>query len=204
MNPCLDDSEMLRLMAAEAGDLAEQRAHLVECPRCAVRYDDLAREADTITSALSTAADSLRGRRPIAARGRVQAPVVGGFRSVAILSGAATFGGIAAFALLFALGWRPASAQNRFANGAANAFVTVGATAPGNLSAREAIASVEPGASPMTNRMLYAAEAITNDPLAGIAYGESAPAANSNSYEDMLFCVPGDDGALCSSVADQG
>jgi len=50
---------------------------------------------------------------------------------------------------------------------------------------------------------LYNAEALTNDPLAGFAYGDSLSAADSNTNDDMLFCVPGDDGTICSS-ADQG
>jgi hypothetical protein len=203
MKPCLDDNEMLHRLAAEDGEPATSRAHLVECPRCAARFDDLAREAAAITNALSAAADSLRPSRSSTAIARGHAHIGGGFRSAAILSGAAAFGGVAAFALLLALGWRPPPAQKQLANAGANGFATfVDATARGNASRRETIAAGEPDTSPITNRTLYSAELITGDPLAGIAYGESAPA--SDSYEDMLFCVPGEDSALCSASTEQG
>jgi hypothetical protein len=203
MKPCLDNNELLRLWAAEADESPDQRAHLAQCPQCTASYDQLAREAGMITGALTEAADHLR-RRDRAAMRSTYARIGDGLRTAAVFSGAAAFGGAAAFALLVALGWHPASAStNRLANAAGEAVV--GETSAGNrtASARTAIADSESGTSLLATRSLYAVDAITSDPLAGLAYGDSVQ-ANSNPAGDLLFCVPEDDGAICSSSAEQG
>ena len=203
MKSCLDDGELLHLLIADAGEYADDRAHLAECSRCAERYEEVARDAGTITSALTQAADHLRGRES-AAMPSVDTRVGGGFRTAAIFSGAAAFGGAAAFALLIALGWRPASAPNRLAQAPANTSVSDIAAANRGAAAGRAVAANDASGSLAATGALYTAETITSDPLAGLIYSASLPAANSNSYEDMLFCVPEEDGAICSSSAEQG
>jgi hypothetical protein len=203
MKQCFDDNELLRLWAAEADELPDQRAHLAQCPQCAASYDELGREADLITGALTTAADRLRGRERAAMRG-AYGRIGDGLRTAAIFSGAAAFGGAAAFALLVTLGWYPAGAANQMANTTGNAAVAEATAGNRNASAGAAIATNQTGTLAAAGA-LYAVDAIASDPLAGLVYGDSLQAANSNAGEDLLFCVPDDDGAaICSSSAEQG
>jgi hypothetical protein len=203
MKPCLDDNELLRLWAAEAHESPDERAHLARCPRCTAGFDQLAREAGMITGALTTAADHLRWRER-AARPNTYARIGEGLRTAAIFSGAAVFGGAAAFALLVALGWHPARASNRIAKAAGDTLVaeTAAGGNPATLASTASAAS-ESGASFPVTRSLYAVDAITSDPLAGFADSDTVP-VNSNPAGDLLFCVPEDDGAICSSSAEQG
>jgi hypothetical protein len=204
MKPCLDDNELLSLWTAEADELSDQRAHLAQCPQCTASYDELGREAGLITGALTTAADRLQGRDRSAPLG-TYARIGDGLRTAGIFFGAAAFGGATAFALLVALGWHPARASNRLANTTGNAALAETATGNRSASARTAIASNQTGTALSAAGSLYAVDAIASDPLAGLAYGNSLQAANSNAGEDLLFCVPEDDGAaICSSSADQG
>jgi hypothetical protein len=195
MKQCLDDNELLRLWTAEPDEFPDRRAHLAQCPQCTASYEQLGREAATTTSALTIAADHLLWRKRPAMRS-TYAYVGDGLRTAAIFSGAAAFGGAAAFALLVALGWHPASASTRLAAGDA-------AARNPPASASTAIADSDSGTSVLANGSLYAVDALTSDPLAGLAYGDSMQAGNSNAREDLLFCVPGDDGAICSSSAEQ-
>jgi hypothetical protein len=198
MKQCLDDNQLLRLWAAEPDEFPDLRAHLAQCPQCTASYDQLGREAGTIASALTNAADHLLWRKRPAMR-TTYARVGNGLRTAAIFSGAAAFGGAAAFALLVALGWHPASASTRLAAAAGSTSVAnTAATAP----ASSAIAQSESAVSYLANGSLYTVDALASDPLAGLAYGGSVQAANSNAGEDLLFCVREDDGSICS--ADQG
>jgi len=199
MKPCLEDSELLHLLAAEAADNVDHQDHLKECSRCAARYEEVARDADTITSALTQAADNLISRKRFAET-YAYAWFGDGFRIAAIFAGATALGGAAAFALLLTLGWRPAS--NQLAQTAANRSASKVASIQRPAMTSRAIASNDAVAAG-SRGALYNAEALTNDPLAGFAYGDSLSAADSNTNDDMLFCVPGDDGTICSS-ADQG
>jgi hypothetical protein len=204
MKQCLDDNELLGLWAAEVGELPDQRAHLAQCQQCTASYDELGREAGLITGALTAAAEHLRGRDRAPLRGAF-AHIGKGLRTAAIFSGAAAFGGAAAFALLVMLGWHPVSASNRLTNVAGNAAVAETAAANRNASGSAAIVTNRTVTSLSTAGSLYAVDAIASDPVAGLAYGDGVQAANSNAGEDLLFCVPGDDGdAICSSSAEQG
>jgi hypothetical protein len=203
MKPCLDENELMRLWAAEPDEFPDQRTHLAQCAQCTASYDQLARDASTITSALTTAADHLRWRDRAVER-TTYARIGDGLRMAAIFSGAAAFGGAAAFALLVALGWHPASASTRLASAGANTSVADTAAAHPTGPANRAIADAGLGTSYLANGSLYTVDALTSDPLAGLAYGDSVQAGNSNAAEDLLFCVPDDDSAMCSSSAEQG
>jgi hypothetical protein len=203
MKPCLEDSELLQLMVADAGDSPDHRAHLQECSHCTARYDEVARDTGMITSALTHAADNLispkRGAETFA-----EARFADGFRLAAIFTGATALGGAAAFALLLTLGWRPAAAPNQLAQAAMNPISAKEIAAIHRPAARNQTVSANDTAAAGSPGALYNAEAVTNDPLAGLAYGDSLSAADTNTNDDMLFCVPGEDGTICSSSADQG
>ncbi len=204
MTLCLDDNELLRLWIAAAGEFPDQRAHLTECLRCTTSYDQLTREAGTITTALTAAADHLRPRESDAVRS-FHRRVGDSFRTTAIFTGAVAFGGASAFALLIALGWQPAGASNRFAHSPVNAAIEQTTAGTRTRSAGTVIAANEPSASSMGNGSLYTVDAIESDPVEGLTYGDSVQGGNLNpSSEDLLFCVPGDDGAICSSSDGQG
>jgi hypothetical protein len=200
MKPCLDENQLLRLWAAEPDEFPDQRSHLAGCAQCTANYNQLSQEAGTITDALTTAADHLRWRDRTAIP-TAYARIGDGLRTAAIFSGAVAFGGAAAFALLVTLGWHPTSASPRLA-----IATSVADTAAGRSAASEnmAIANAEMGTSYLTAGSLYAADELTTDPLAGLAYGDSAQTANANAGEDLLFCVPDDDSAMCSSSGGQG
>jgi hypothetical protein len=201
MKPCLEDSELLHLLVEDAGDNANHEDHLKECSRCAARYEEVARDAGIITSALTHAADNLISRKRVAELSDVG--FGDRFRIAAIFTGATALGGAAAFALLLTLGWRPASASNQLAQAAANTSANEIASMQRAATRSRAIASND-AAAPGSRGALYTAEALTSDPLAGLAYGDSQSAADSNANDDMLFCVPGEDGTICSSSAEQG
>jgi|HubBroStandDraft_5_1064220.scaffolds.fasta_scaffold116904_2 hypothetical protein len=204
MKLCLDDNELLRLWTAEAGEFPDQRAHLAQCSGCAASYDQLTRETCTITAALTAAADHLRPRESAAVR-TFHVRVGESFRIAAIFTGAVAFGGASAFALLIALGWQPAGASNRFAHSPVNAAIAQTTAGTRTRPAGTVIAANEPSASSMVNGSLYTVDAIESDPVEGLTYGDSVQGGNLNpSSEDLLFCVPGDDGAICSSSDGQG
>jgi hypothetical protein len=202
MKPCLEDSELLHLLVEDAGGNANHEDHLKECSRCAARYEEVARDAGTITSALTHAADNLISRKR-AAQPYADAWFGDRFRIAAIFTGATALGGAAAFVLLLTLGWRPASASNQLAQAAANTSANEIASMQRPATRSRAIASND-AAAPGSRGALYTAEALTSDPIAGLAYGDSQSAADSNANDDMLFCVPGEDGTICSSSAEQG
>jgi len=203
MKRCLDNNELLRLWTAEAGDFPDHRAHLGECPQCTASYGQLTLDAGAITVALTDAADHLRSRKSTAIRS-FQVRGGNGWRTAAIFCGATAFGGAGAFALMIALGWQPISASTRPENSSAHAVVAKTITDDQIASASAASAMGESGISPSTTRSLYAVDADTSDPLAGLTSGDSNSAGNLNPAEDLLFCVPGDDGAICSSSDEQG
>jgi hypothetical protein len=193
MKPCLQDDELLHLLIADDGEYPDCREHLLECSRCARRYHEAALDTGRVTSTLTIAADSLRARKsPSIARIRVR----DGFRMAAIFSGAAAFGGGSAFILLLALGWRPASAQIPVA---LNSSKAANSLKIGSENQRLAY-----GATTAGSPTLHAAKAITDDPIVGLVYSDSLTKAEANPEEDMLFCVPEDDGTICSRSAEQG
>ena len=203
MKPCLDDDGLLQLYLADASEYPDRRAHLAECSNCAGRLNQVELDAGTITSALTHAANHLNYRSH--ARANVFARIGDGFRTMVVFSGAAAFGGAAAFAVVLALGWRPAATGIQVAqvtsDRAAGAVAPAGAvTAASQMLASNNTNSAADNAFPGTGA-LYSAEAVTGDPLAGLMYDGSTAAANSDSDDDMLFCVPGDDGSICNSSA---
>lgn len=200
MKPCLEDSELLRLVAA-AGDGAAPPDHFKDCSGCATRYDEVARDAGTIACALTHAADHLIGSRPVAET-YTNSWFDDGFRLAAIFSGATALGGAVAFALLLTLGWRPVSASNQLARAAGHPSTSEIASNQRPAATSRTVASND-AASAGSRGALYNAEALTNDPWAGLAYGDSQSAPDASANEDMLFCVPGDDGTICTSAADQ-
>jgi hypothetical protein len=205
MKPCLDDDGLLQLYLADASEYPDRRAHVAECSSCTSRLNQVARDAGIITSALTHAANHLNYRS--SARLGVFARIRDGFRTMVVFSGAAALGGAAAFALMLALGWRPVVAGNQLARATsgnvASAIVSAGGvTAPNQVIASNEANSVSDNSLPGTGA-LYSAEAVTGDPLAGLVYDGSSAAANSDSDDDMLFCVPGDDGSICNSYAGQ-
>lgn len=204
MKPCLEESELLELMVADAGDNPDHREHLQECSQCTARYAEVARDTGLITSALTHAADNLISPRR-SAETFAEPRFADGFRLAAIFAGATALGGAAAFALLLTLGWRPVAAPNQLAQSAMNptSGKQIAAIEPPAAARSRAISANDTAAAGSAGG-LYNAEAVTNDPLAGLAYGDALSAADTNTNDDMLFCVPGEDGTICSSSADQG
>jgi hypothetical protein len=204
MKPCLDDDGLLQLYLADASEYPDRRAHIAQCSSCAGRLNQVARDAGLITSALTNAANHLNYRSH--ARANVFTRIGDGFRTMVVFSGAAAFGGAAAFAVILALGWRPVVTGDQLAR--ATPVNAVGAVAPAGAftAASQVIASnnadsVSDDALPGTGA-LYPAEAVTSDPLTGLVYDGGASAGNSDD-DDMLFCVPGDDSSICTSSAGQ-
>ena len=200
MKLCLDDNELLNLWAAEVEELPEQRVHLAQCHTCTERYDECGREVGEITHALIAAADRLPGRDR-ASIGSV-ASIGEWLRTAAIFSGAVAFGGAAAFALLLTLGWHPARVSNVPMYVAGNAASVASAPGMREVTARSTLAD-ESQATSSAGAVLYTVDAVTTDPLAAFAYGDSLQADNANAGQDLLFCASADD-ALCASSAEQG
>jgi len=192
MKRCLDENELIRLWTADPAEFPDLRAHLTQCSRCATGYDQLTRDAGMIADALTVAADHLKWRDRAATHG-AYARLGNRLRTAVIFSGAAAFGGAAAFALMLALGWHPERA----------ALVASGTGNPA-APADAVVAAESRTTAPLNNGSLYAVDAIARDPLAGLTYGAAAQADNSNAGDDLLFCVPDDDGAICGSSAEQG
>lgn len=186
MKRCIDENELMRLWAADPAEFPDLRDHLGQCPRCAAGYGQLGRDAATIANALTVAADHLKWRGRTVTDGAINR-LGGRIRTAVIFSGAAAFGGAAAFALMLALGWHPARRADNPA-------------APANTEVAEA----EADTALLNSGSLYAVDAIASDPLAGLADGSGAQAANSEAGGDLLFCVPEDDGVICDSSAQQG
>lgn len=188
---CLDESELLHLWSAAADELVAQRAHLAECSRCSAGYELIAHDAGLIGTALTAAADHLP--HPGRAAGRRETGFIGSLRTAAIFTGAMAFGGAAAFGLMFALGWHLGGVS-------APAMATGDGTM---ITASAADGSAEP--LDRKGGALHAAEVITNDPLAGLIYSDSAQVETSNAGEELLFCAPEDDGtSICSVPEEQG
>jgi hypothetical protein len=203
MKACLDDNELLRLWAAEPGESLDHRVHLAQCPRCTASYDQLLNEAGMITSALTNGADRLHSRKSATVGSLLR--FGSGLRTAAVFCGAAALGGAAAFALLIALGWHPTSASNQFASATGRALIAKTAALNPTSSTNLTIAVNETGASLGSNGSLYTVDEITSDPLNGLGYGDPTQDDNLNpTEEDLLFCVPGDDSAICDSADRQG
>jgi hypothetical protein len=205
MKACLDEDGLLQLYLADASDYPDRRAHLVECSSCAERFQEVARDAGTITGALTHAANHLNYRSR--ARSGVFGRIGDGFRAGVVFSGAAAFGGAAAFAVILALGWRPVVTGDQLARATSVNVTGVVAPADGVSAASQVIASNDADSAadntlPETGA-LYPAEAVTGDPLSSLVYDASASGANSDDDDDMLFCVPGDDSSICTSSAGQ-
>jgi len=205
MKPCLDEDGLLQLYLADASEYPDRRAHIADCSSCAGRFQEVARDAGTITGALTHAANHLNYRS--SARANVFTRIGDGFRAMAVFSGAAAFGGAAAFAVILALGWRPVVTGDQLARATSGNVVSAIAPAGAVTAARQMIASNEANSAsenalPGTGA-LYPAEAVTGDPLTGLVYDASASAANADDDDDMLFCVPGDDSSICTSSAGQ-
>jgi hypothetical protein len=203
MKPCLEDIELLQLMVADAGDSLDHREHLQECSRCAARFEEVARDTGRITSVLTHAADNLISHKRVAET-FAEPQFADRFRLAAIFTGATALGGAAAFALLLTLGWGPAPPSNQLTRAGVNPISANEMAAIQRPAARSRVAAANDAAAAGSPGALYTAEAVTNDPLAGLAYGDSLSTADSNTNDDMLFCVPGEDGTICSSSADQG
>jgi hypothetical protein len=205
MKACLDEDGLLQLYLADASEYPDRRSHVAECPSCAGRLHQVARDAGTITGALTHAANHLNYRS--SARLGVFARISDGFRTMVVFSGAAAFGGAAAFAVILALGWRPVVTGDQLARATSGNVVSAIAPAGAVGAASQVVASNDADSAsdnslPGTGA-LYSAEAVTGDPLAGLVYDGSTAAGNSDSDDDMLFCVPGDDGSICNSYAGQ-
>jgi hypothetical protein len=209
MKSCLDANELLRLWAAEPDESADSRAHLAQCQRCAAAYDQIARDATTIATALTVAADHLPWRNSTAAAIRNGYSRIGSSFRITVIFGAATaFGGVAAFSVMVALGWHSAHRSFPLAGAAPHAVVARAAlhtrTAAAAPAAAAGVASASFLATDWTDSS-EAFDAVTNDPLAGFTYdGSAGPTDFANSPTDLLFCVPDEDGALCSSYSGQG
>jgi hypothetical protein len=206
MKACLDEDGLLQLYLADASEYPDRRSHVAECSSCTGRLHQVARDAGTITGALTHAADHLNYRSSAGAN--VFARIGDGFRTMVVFSGAAAFGGAAAFAVILALGWRPVVTGDQLARATSGNVVSAIAPAGAVGAASQVIASNNDADSAADNSLpgtgaLYSAEAVTGDPLAGLVYDGSTTAGNSDSDDDMLFCVPGDDGSICNSYAGQ-
>jgi hypothetical protein len=197
MNTCLNERDLLRLQIADDSEFSAERIHLKECPACAERARELARDTRLIADALSATAADARALRP--AR-RVRAKSVRGplrirysLRKITVFSGAAVCGGVAALGVLLALGWRPSEARDP-------------------QSATAQMRPTELAVAARTPRYTT-----ISDPISAIAYGESGdsdaysaitpsgtPVNNSEAFGALLFCGPGDDGTFCSAAGNQG
>jgi hypothetical protein len=209
MKSCLDDNELLRLWADEPGESAESRAHLAQCQRCAAAYDQIASDAKTIATALSFAADHLRWRNSSAAIIRNGYSRIGrGLRTGVIFGAATAFGGVAAFSVMVALGWHSGHHSFPLANAATSAVVARASLDTRSAAAAPATVAGVAAASFLTSNLTGASDsydAVTDDPLAGFTYNGSArPGDFANSGAGLLFCVPDEDGSLCSPSAGQG
>jgi hypothetical protein len=201
MKACLDDNELLRVLVSDVGEYADSRAHLAGCSRCASLYQQIAAEAGIITNALTGAADHLDYRENAIARAGMITRFSHGFRTAAVFSGAMAFGGAAAFALMIALGWRPTTIKNEIAR--ASAINPPAQVASTSGDANHAVADDNTDSLPTAGGGLYNAEAVTSDPLSGLVGSGSVSGANADGGEDMLFCVPGEDGTICSPSGGQ-
>ncbi len=209
MKSCLDDNELLRLWADEPGESAESRAHLALCQRCAAAYDQIARDAKTIATALTVAADHLRWRNSAAAIVRNGYSRIGsGLRTTVVFSAATAFGGVAAFMVMVALGWHSAHRSFPLANAAPHALVARAALDTRSAAAAPTAAAGVAAASFLATDWTDssdALDAVGDDPLAGFTYNGSAqPGDFANPGAGLLFCVPDEDGPLCSPSAGQG
>jgi hypothetical protein len=206
MKLCLDDNKLLQILVADDGESAREfsddRAHLSGCSGCAERYQEIALENGSITSALTGAADHLNYRESARNLG-ILARFRDGLRTAMVFSAAAAFGGAAAFALLLALGWRPITERSEIARASvSNPASPIVASV--NRNASQVVADDDSDSLPTAAGGLYNAEAITSDPLSDLVGSGSVSGANSDGGEDLLFCVPGEDGDICSPSGGQG
>jgi hypothetical protein len=206
MKLCLDDNKLLQRLVADDGEstreFSDDQAHLSGCSGCAERYREIALENGSITSALTGAADRLNYRESARNLG-ILARFWDGLRTAMVFSAAAAFGGAAAFALLLALGWRPITERSEIARASvSNAASPIVASV--NRNASQVVADDDSDGLPTAAGGLYNAEAITSDPLSDLVGSGSVSGANSDGGEDLLFCVPGEDGDICSPSGGQG
>jgi len=206
MKLCLDDNKLLQILVADdgesGGEFSDERAHLAGCSGCAGRYREIAVENGSITSALTGAADHLNYRESARKLG-VLARFRDGLRTATVFSAAAALGGAAAFALLLALGWRPITPRSEIARASVSNPASP-MVASVNRNASQVVADDDSDSLPTTGAGLYNAEAITNDPLSDLVGSGAGSAANADGGQDLLFCVPGEDGTICSSSGGQG
>ena len=209
MKLCLDDNKLLRILVADDGEsaqeyareLSDDRAHLAGCSGCAERYREIALENGSITSALTGAADRLNYRESARNLG-ILARFRDGVRTAMVFSAAAAFGGADAFAHLLALGWRPITERSEIARASvSNAASPIASV---NRDASQVVADDDSDGLPTAAGGLYNAEAISSDPLSDLVGSGSVSGANSDGGEDLLFCVPGEDGDICSPSGGQG
>jgi len=203
MKACLDDNQLLQVLVSDVGEYADSRAHLAGCSQCSGAYQQIAADTGIITSALTRAADRLDYRENAIARAAKSGALARfryGVRSAVVFSGAMAFGGAAAFALMIALGWRPTTMKNEIAR--ASASGDTNQVASGN--AKQVVADDNSDNLPTAGGGLYNAEAVTSDPLSGLVGNGSMSGANEDGGEDLLFCVPGEDGTICSPSGGQG
>jgi hypothetical protein len=213
MKACLDDNELLQVLVSDVGEYADSRAHLAGCSRCSGAYQKIAADTGIITSALTRAADRLDYRENAIARAAKSGALARfryGVRSAVVFSGAMAFGGAAAFALMIALGWRPTTMKNEIARASAGNPSARVASASGDTNqvasgnAKQVVAEDNSDNLPTAGGGLYNAEAVTSDPLSGLVGNGSMSGANEDGGEDLLFCVPGEDGTICSPSGGQG
>jgi hypothetical protein len=108
MNPCLEDKALFLISEGEVSD--EQRSHLLSCPACAQRYNEMGRDLRCITQTLQQEPPALR----IAAR----APIV--YKSLPLAAGV-----LLAIALLWGESRlsRPDPSSEQIANGDVSQFL---------------------------------------------------------------------------------
>jgi len=75
MNPCLEDKTLFLISEGEVSE--EQRSHLLSCPACAERYQEMGRDLRFITQALQ--------QDPPALRIATRAPIV--YKSLPLAAG---------------------------------------------------------------------------------------------------------------------
>src|SRR6202000_861851 len=71
-------------------------------------------------------------------------------------------------------------------------------------NAKQVVADDNSDNLPTAGGGLYNAEAVTSDPLSGLVGNGSMSRANEDGGVDPLFCVPGEDGTICSPSGGQG
>ncbi|MGA2410034.1 MAG: hypothetical protein ABSG46_06540 [Candidatus Binataceae bacterium] len=192
MKSCLDEDRLLALMPAEPDEDASGRAHLARCATCAGRYRQLVRDTELIARTLeATASAAMEAEYGSKAPSRMRRYGLRFERPLAIASVAAAFAGGLAIAYVLIPGVHHSHSGSM-------PPIVMGLVSPApatrnELSAADSLYMLwEPDQS----------DVMMTDPADDIGYHE-AVAGDSNSG-DMFLCVPQDDGAFCSSSAEQG